>query len=143
MFPLLCTECSQRQTISIQQFFKNPIFVYEYELDKMFDEGDNVKYCALALCVIFNNRLHERWLTHLENEYLREIIDDLCEVSSVNRGLSRHMLRKELALLVHSYLRKESGIYSIIHDKMFVFLCWYFAKNMTKAFINHADPSPR
>lgn len=141
MFPLLCTECSQRQAISIQQFFKNPFFVYEYELDKMLVEGDNVKYCALALCVIFNNCLQERWLIHPENEYLREIIDDLCEVSSVNRGLSRHMLRKELELLVHSYLRKESGIYRIIQDKMFGFFCWYFAKNMTKEFINHAAPS--
>jgi hypothetical protein len=31
------------------------------------------------------------------------------------------MLRKELELLVHSYLRKESGIYRIIQDKMFFF----------------------
>ncbi|CAC5422232.1 unnamed protein product [Mytilus coruscus] len=62
-FPLLCKLYSDNPELSIKNFFKTPFSVYKDECDNLHKKGHFGKYCALALCVIFNNRLEEEWLT--------------------------------------------------------------------------------
>ncbi|CAC5379276.1 ZYG11 [Mytilus coruscus] len=58
-FPLLCKLYSDNPGLDITNFFQNPFSVYKDEIDKLHKKGHFGKYCALALCVIFNNRLEE------------------------------------------------------------------------------------
>ncbi|CAC5386111.1 unnamed protein product [Mytilus coruscus] len=62
-FPLICKLYSVNPQLNITDFFQNPFSVYELEIDKLHQNGHFGKYCALALCVMFNNRLEEEWLT--------------------------------------------------------------------------------
>ncbi|CAC5388467.1 unnamed protein product [Mytilus coruscus] len=57
----------------------NPFTVYEAEIDKLQKKGFSSKYCALALCVMFNNNVKEDILTEEVNEEIRTIIENTCE----------------------------------------------------------------
>ncbi|VDH91290.1 Hypothetical predicted protein [Mytilus galloprovincialis] len=91
--------------------------VYKEEIDKLQTEGAHVKYCALALCVMFNNQLKEEWLTEHVNENIKTIIKNTYEACKVVEGTSRLVLRDELDSLTHTYIRKDGEVYRTIHDK--------------------------
>ncbi|XP_076082213.1 uncharacterized protein LOC143052931 [Mytilus galloprovincialis] len=62
-FPLLCSLYHKNRNVDIKEFFKSPFGFYRSELDTLSEHGDegNYKICGLALCVLFNNQLNEKW----------------------------------------------------------------------------------
>ncbi|VDI62932.1 Hypothetical predicted protein [Mytilus galloprovincialis] len=62
-FPLLCSLYHEKEDVDVKEYFKNPFDVYKRELDRLSEHGDegNYKICSLALCVLFNNQLSEKW----------------------------------------------------------------------------------
>ncbi|CAC5414088.1 unnamed protein product [Mytilus coruscus] len=80
-FPLLCKLCHENPSLNITDFFQNPFTVYESEIDKLQKKGFYSKYCALALCVIFNNNLNEK------------ISELLCQSGSKNSFHINHQLQ--------------------------------------------------
>ncbi|CAC5381652.1 unnamed protein product [Mytilus coruscus] len=138
-FPLLCKLCSKNTKLNIVDFFKNPFTVYKEEIDKLQTEGAHVKYCALALCVMFNNRLKEKWLTEDVGKDIKTIIKNTYEACYVVKGTSRLVLRDELDSLIHTFIRKDGKVYRTIHDKLFDFLAFYFGSVMIHCLINNAS----
>ncbi|XP_076078903.1 uncharacterized protein LOC143048928 [Mytilus galloprovincialis] len=137
-FPLLCQLYSKNSKLNIVNFFKNPFIVYKEELDKLQTEGAHGKYCALALCVMFNNQLKEKWLTEDVDDNIKTIIKNTYEACKVLEGTSRLVLRDELDSLTHTYIRKDGEVYRSIHDKLFDFLAFYFGSEMIYCLINNA-----
>ncbi|VDH99804.1 Hypothetical predicted protein [Mytilus galloprovincialis] len=121
------------------EFFKNPFSVYKEEIDKLQLEGAHVKYCALALCVMFNNHIKEEWLTEDVDKDIKTIIKNTYEACKVMKGTSRLVLRDELDSLTHTFIRKDDDVYRTIHDKLFDFLAYYFGSAMIYCLIKNAS----
>ncbi|XP_071178356.1 uncharacterized protein [Mytilus edulis] len=138
-FPLLCQLYSKNKNLIMEDFFKNPFTVYKEEIDTLQTEGAHVKYCALALCVMFNNSLKEEWLTEDVDKDIKTIIKNTYEACKVVKGTSRLVLRDELDSLTHTFIRKDGELYRTIHDKLFDFLAFYFGSVMTYCLINNAS----
>ncbi|XP_071178357.1 ankyrin repeat domain-containing protein 50-like [Mytilus edulis] len=138
-FPLLCQLYSKNKNLIMEDFFKNPFTVYKEEIDKLQTEGGYVKYCALALCVMFNNRFKEEWLTQDVNKDIKTIIKNTFEACKVVKGTSRLVLRDVLDSLTQTFIRKDGEVYRTIHDKLFDFLAFYFGSAMIYCLINNAS----
>ncbi|XP_063396977.1 uncharacterized protein LOC134681326 [Mytilus trossulus] len=138
-FPLLCQLYSKNKNLIMEDFFKNPFTVYKEEIDKLQTEGAHVKYCALALCVMFNNRLKEEWLTEDVDKDITKIIENTYEACKVVKGTSRLVVRDALDSLTHTFIRKDGEVYRTIHDKLFDFLAFYFGSVMIYCLMNNAS----
>ncbi|CAC5369600.1 unnamed protein product [Mytilus coruscus] len=137
-FPLLCKLYQENPSLNIKDFFHKPFSVYEVEIDKLQIKGFSSKYCALALCVMFNNNVKEETLIGEVNEETRAIIENTCEACKLDRGTSRLKLQDELNSLIHTFLKKEQNIYRTIHDKIFDFLVYYFGQKIMHCLIKNA-----
>ncbi|VDI48498.1 Hypothetical predicted protein [Mytilus galloprovincialis] len=140
-FPLLCQLYSKNTKLKMFDFFKNPFSIYKDDIDKLQSERAYVKYCALALCVMFDNYLKEEWLTKDVNEDIKTIIKNTFEACKVVEGLPRLVVRDELDSLIQTYIRKVGGVYRTIHDKLFDFLAFYYGTVMIDCLINNASSS--
>ncbi|VDI29459.1 Hypothetical predicted protein, partial [Mytilus galloprovincialis] len=89
-FPLLCKLSHDNPNLNIIDFFKNPFSVYEAEIEMLLKEGHYAKYCALALCVMFNNNLREEILTEDVDEVA--IIENTCEACRLDKRTHRPIL---------------------------------------------------
>ncbi|XP_063404021.1 ankyrin-3-like [Mytilus trossulus] len=138
-FPLLCKLYHANPSYNIKDFFQNPFTVYEAEIDMLQKKGFYSKYCALALCVIFNNNLNKEILTEEMNRETRAIIKNTCEACRLDRGTSRLTLQDDLNSFIHTFLKKEQNIYKAIHDKIFDFLVYYFGKKIIGCLIKNAQ----
>ncbi|XP_071122328.1 uncharacterized protein [Mytilus edulis] len=138
-FPLLCKLYSKNTKLKMLQFFKNPFSIYKEEIDKLQLEGAHVKYCALALCVMFNNHIKEEWLTEDVDKDIKTIIKNTYEACKVMKGTSRLVLRDELDSLTSTFMRKDDDVYRTIHDKLFDFLAYYFGSAMIYCLIKNAS----
>ncbi|XP_071135771.1 uncharacterized protein [Mytilus edulis] len=137
-FPLLCKLYNDKPDLSITEFFRNPFSVYKEEIDKLQKNGHG-KYCALALCVIFNNRLEEEWFTDEINKEKRKTIKNTCEACKLDRGTSRIILLDEIKHLEHTFMKKDKNVYKTKHDKIFDFLAYYFGQTIIHCLIKNAD----
>ncbi|CAC5369602.1 unnamed protein product [Mytilus coruscus] len=137
-FPLLCKLYRENPSLDIRDFFCKPFSVYEQEIDMLQIKGFPRKYCALALCLMFNNNLMEETLTEEVDEETRAIIENTFEACKLDRGTSRLVIQDELNSLIHTFLKKEQNIYKTIHDKIFDFLVYYFGKKIIHCLIKNA-----
>lgn len=141
-FPLLCKLYSTNKSVAqLDNYFQNPFQVYKSELDKMLVDGGNEKYCALALCVVFNNYVVEHDLTTELDPQFRGVIDNVCGACRLTSGISTYTLRDEMEILKGSFLKKENGVYSTIHDKLFDFLSHYFLNTMVGCLLQNSSSS--
>ncbi|VDI01041.1 ankyrin repeat domain-containing protein 17 [Mytilus galloprovincialis] len=138
-FPLLCKLYHDNPELIITDFFQNPFSIYEAEIDTFLKKGHYAKYCALALCVMFNNKLKEEMLTEQVNEETRIIIENTCEACRLDRGTSRLVLQDELDSLTHTFIKKEHNVYKILHDKIFDFLVKIYGQKIIYCLIRNAD----
>ncbi|XP_052089965.1 uncharacterized protein LOC127726586 [Mytilus californianus] len=138
-FPLLCNLYYVNSELNITDFFQNPFSVYEAEIDKLHTKRHFGKYCALALCVMFNNELEEKLLMGEIEIQTRTTIEKTCEACRLARGTSRLMLLDELKSLEHTFIKKEHGVFKTLHDKIFDFVAFYFGQTMTECLIRNAD----
>ncbi|CAC5399442.1 unnamed protein product [Mytilus coruscus] len=81
--------------------------IYKEEIDKLQTEGAHGKYCALALCVMFDNRLKEELLTKDVDKDVKKVIKNTYEACKVMKGTSRLVLRDELDSLTHTFMKKD------------------------------------
>jgi hypothetical protein len=88
-------------------------------------EKDKCKVCALALCVIFNNRFNEEYLT-TENNEIQLVIQNTLWQCKLAKGSSFVMLHDALRTLEGNFVVKVDKIYRAIHDKLYDFLAYYF-----------------
>ncbi|CAC5411860.1 unnamed protein product [Mytilus coruscus] len=138
-FPRLCKLYHDNPILNVKNFFHNPFSVYEAEIDKLLKKGHHTKYCALALCVLFNNKLKEEMLTEEVGDETRTIIENTCEACRLDRGTSRLVLQDELDSLKDTFIKKENNIYKILHDKIFDFLTFFYEQKIIPCLIRNAD----
>lgn len=140
-FPLLCRQYHDKPEHDDTDFFRNLFLVYKAEIDMLLKRGHHVKYCVLALCVMFNNKLKEETLTEKLNEGTRTIIQNTCEACRLERGTSRLVLQSELNSLKGTFLKKEHKMYKIINDKVFDFLVHLLGRQILPCLVKNAESS--
>ncbi|VDI65286.1 Hypothetical predicted protein [Mytilus galloprovincialis] len=140
-FPLLCSLYNWEKHGDVLEFFKNPFFVYQTELDSLGRHGDegNYKICSLALLVLFNNQLKDKWIQGTVTRDQQQLIETTCDACGLNRGTSKAKLKEALLTLEGTFVHKQDGIYRTVHDKLFDFLAYYFGQKMIECLIDHAD----
>ncbi|XP_063416330.1 uncharacterized protein LOC134697976 [Mytilus trossulus] len=140
-FPLLCSLFDKTKDPYIKKFFTKPFDVYKNELDNLGLHGDggNLKICSLALCVIFNNHLEEKWFKGNVTVKQRRIIEDTCDACEIDRNTSKAKLKKALDTLEGTFICKQNGLYRTIHDTLFDFIAHYLSKKMIECLIEHGD----
>ncbi|XP_076084369.1 uncharacterized protein LOC143055111 [Mytilus galloprovincialis] len=139
-FPLLCSLYHEKEDVDVKEYFKNPFDVYKRELDRLSEHGDegNYKLCSLALCVLSNNQLNEKWFQGKATDEQRRIINDTCEACEFN-SIPKPKLKKALDTLDGTFIFKQNGIYKTVHNKLFDFLAHYFGHKMIDCLIDHGD----
>ncbi|VDI29738.1 Hypothetical predicted protein [Mytilus galloprovincialis] len=140
-FPLLCSLYDVEKHGGVKDFFQNPFMVYQNELDSLRRcgvEGKN-KICSLALIVLFNNHLTDKWLKGKVTKKQRQILEDTCEACGLNRSTSKAELNESLHTLEGTFVHKENGKHKTVHDKLFDFLAHYFGKKMVECLIDHGE----
>ncbi|XP_076080153.1 uncharacterized protein LOC143050939 [Mytilus galloprovincialis] len=139
-FPLLCSLYNEEKHGDVNIFFENPYIVYENELDRLSRQGDEgkCKKCSLALLVIFNNQLREKWFHGGITNAQTKIIKDTCEACGINM-IPKINLKTELDTLVGTFVSKQDGIYRTMHDKLFDILAYYFGQQIIECLIEHGD----
>ncbi|VDI16414.1 Hypothetical predicted protein, partial [Mytilus galloprovincialis] len=139
-FPLLCSLYHEKEDVDVKEYSQNPFDVYKRELDRLSEHGDegNYKICSLALCVLCNNQLNEKWFQGKMTDEQRQIIIDTCEVCGFN-SIPKVKLKKALDTLDGTFICKQNGIYRTLHDKLFDFLAHYFGQKMIECLIDHGD----
>ncbi|VDI69484.1 Hypothetical predicted protein [Mytilus galloprovincialis] len=103
-------------------------------------QGDDGKYkkSSLALLVIFNNQLREKWFQGRITIEQTQIIKDVCEACGIN-SVPKINLKTELDTLVGTFVSKQDGIYRTIHDKLFDILAFYFGQEIIECLMEHGD----
>ncbi|XP_063438379.1 uncharacterized protein LOC134719303 [Mytilus trossulus] len=139
-FPLLCSLYNEEKHGNVNTFIKNPYIFYENEIDSLSRQGDEgkSKKCSLALLVIFNNHLREKWFKGRITNDQTNIIKDTCEACGIN-SIPKANLKTELDTLVGTFISKQDGIYRTIHDKLFDILAYYFGPKIIECLIEHGD----
>ncbi|XP_052083265.1 ankyrin-1-like isoform X2 [Mytilus californianus] len=140
-FPLMCKMYHDNPERNISDFFQNPFSAYEVEMEQIRIKGCLGKFCALSLCVMFNNELEEEVFTEDRNTEIRTIIENTCKACRLEKGTTGFTLLKELDSLEHTFIKKIGGAYKTINDKLFDFLSNYFGKYMIQTLIKngHSD----
>ncbi|CAC5363450.1 ANK [Mytilus coruscus] len=153
LYPFISCECNlvstdlrltrKQENININEFFSLPFNVLEKQLISVWDQGEEGRYtiCALALCVIRDNRLEGKYLESKEPG-LRDVLDDVCEACGLSRGASTVKILENMDTLVDTYFKEANGIYTAVHDKVFDFLAKYCGKmsmKMLDCLIEHAS----
>ncbi|XP_052085845.1 uncharacterized protein LOC127723320 [Mytilus californianus] len=140
-FPLLCSLYHEKEGVDVKEYFKNPFDIYKSELDRLSEHGDegNYKICSLALCVLLNNHLEEKWFLGKVTKRQKQIIKDTYNACGLDRRISKIKLQHALDTLDGTFICKQNGIYRTVHDKLFDFLAHYFGQKMIECLIDHGD----
>ena len=135
-FPLLCGLCQKTNHVDIK-----PFDFYKEEIDYLLAsdcEKVQCKVCALALCVIFNNRFKEEYLTRKNNE-IQLVIQSTLLKCKLSKDSPFEKLYDALRTLDVTFVVKVDKCYRAIHDKLYDFLAYYFGGNMPELIIEHAQ----
>ena len=138
-FPLLCGLYQKSNCVDIKSFFRNPFKFYKEEIDYLSNSDkkkDKYKVCALALCVIFNNRFKEEYLTRKNNE-IQVVIKSTLFKCKLSKDPSFEKIHDALETLEGTFVMKVDKVYRAMHDKLYDFLAYYFGENMTELIIEH------
>ncbi|XP_071141713.1 uncharacterized protein [Mytilus edulis] len=140
-FPLLCSLYHDKKNVDAEEFFKNPFAFYKNELDNLSAHGDEGKYriCSLALCVLFNNHLEEKWFLGKVTKEQNQIIKDTFNACGLDRRISKTKMQHALDTLDGTFICKQNGVYRSLHDKLFDFLVHYFGQKIIECLIDHGD----
>ena len=118
-FPLLCALYQKNNCGDIKSFFKESFKFYTGEIDDLSAsdcDKDKFKVCALVLCVIFNNRFKEEYLT-TKNKEIQQIIEKTLSQCKLNKYSSFRNLDEALCTLTGNLVMKVDKVYRAIHDK--------------------------
>ena len=140
-FPLLCALYQKDNHVDIKSFFEKPFNFYTAEIDYLSAsdfEKDQCKVCALVLCVIFNNRFKEEYLT-TENNEIQLVIQSTLLKCKLSKGSSFEKLHDALRTLEGTFVVKIDKVYRAIHDKLYDFLAYYFGGKMPELIIKHVQ----
>lgn len=142
-FPLLCSLYNNinkkyNQDAIVKEFSITPYSVLKSQLDEIINDRDVEKYCALALCVMFNNHLEEAFFIGEISDEIELVFKDTCEACFVPPFKTRTDLLNALKSLKHFVLKMENGVYSTFHDRLFDCLIFFLGHRIIKCMIKHA-----
>lgn len=67
--PLLCSLYARSKCVSATEFFNNPFTVYTGELDRLYEQNNKTKLCALFLCVVYDYHIDVSTIIEEESRF--------------------------------------------------------------------------
>ena len=135
MFPLLCKMYASSESNSGVSFFEYPLEAIEKQLNEM-KEQNECCFIGLALIVVYNNKLYKQQNRNIKFD---EVFDDVFEdLGLVNRP-SKSRVLEGLQALEGNYTKELESTITVIHDKIFDILSFYFGKRIPKAILTHGS----
>lgn len=143
-FPLLCClyykiNKKYNHDVTVKEFPLTPYSLIKSQLDELIKTGDFKKYCALALCVMFDNQLEEAFFNGEISDEIEHVFTDTCDACRVPSSTTRKDLLKSLESLDDFVLKKENGVFSAVHDRLFDCLLFLLGQRIIKCIIEHAQ----
>ncbi|XP_052086582.1 putative ankyrin repeat protein RBE_0220 [Mytilus californianus] len=138
--PLMCFLFSRHKKFDINEFLSSPYDTFCTEWDNL-KSVDTEKFCVLLLCVIYNGTINDVILdisNELEKDEKKKL-KEIFEWCKLNRGTSRLAIQAKMKVCIDTYFIKVDREYTVIHDKMFDFLCSYFGKTLLTPILKYAD----
>lgn len=136
-FPLLCKLYGGRQEnpkTSIDMFFASPIDMMLQELEGFMNEPDQTVLVVLFIFVTSNNIINVDEMN--QNEF-KELLSDIVEYFEIHHPLTRQLLATQLDRLTNTYVTMSNSVYSIIHEKIFDILVYFYGKHKLNLLIKH------
>ncbi|XP_062582487.1 uncharacterized protein LOC134244239 isoform X2 [Saccostrea cucullata] len=139
-FPLLCKLISTNMKFkkNIKRFLKFPYKEYDHELDVLRHHPTPYEYCALALCIFFDNGIQLSHLQKGKDEKVDEIFDEVYEECCLEQGTSRKRIKLALEALTDSFIIKDDDAYKLLHAKLTEIIACHFAKESLHLLIKFA-----
>ncbi|VDH99713.1 Hypothetical predicted protein, partial [Mytilus galloprovincialis] len=143
-FPLLCKLSKGKYMNDIQQLFSDPLTTIKADLKKL-KTGDNLQFCAVALCTLLNNKFKVQWL-NINNEtndiQVRNAVRELCLEFNLDLTNSTDLKRIQNRFGEEmNWLSESDDTFHHIHDEIFNIAAVLCGKSYQRCFINHANSS--
>ncbi|XP_052082660.1 uncharacterized protein LOC127720221 [Mytilus californianus] len=140
-FPLLCSLYRESESVDAVNFFKHPFEIFQTELDSLSASKIEGKYrlCGLALCVLFNNKIEDKWFQSKRADYEETMLQDVYGACRLDRGTSKELIGEELRTLEGTYVCKQNETYTVLHDMLFDCIVYFFGQKMLQCLIEHGD----
>ncbi|CAC5404353.1 unnamed protein product [Mytilus coruscus] len=114
-FPLLCALYSTQEDKTM--YFVNPYKILREEMKNIKEKSD-IAFLALALLVVQDNNI-DRQLLSLENNTIKELLNNLCNECGFKYFPSTTVLLSALSDLNGTYIKEKDDRFTCNHDKLF------------------------
>ncbi|CAC5423705.1 unnamed protein product [Mytilus coruscus] len=139
-FPLLCKLSRDKTSEEVKKLFTAPLISIKNNIHTIINEN-NDQFCALVLCVVFNNGFNTDWLT-LESvsEKKNDKIEDIVKEFNIDlsKGKHRNSLKSGFSTLNGTFLKLRGKEYRMIHDKIYKMASVICGQHLTECFIKYA-----
>ena len=138
MFPLLCMMYAASESNPGVEFFQYPIKAFKEQLGKM-NEQNECCFIGLALIVVYNNKLYKHLLQNGDDKKFEDVFNKVFEELGLRNKPSKRSVLSGLQAQEGIYTKELESTITVIHDKIFDILSWYFGKRIPKAILAHGS----
>ena len=138
MFPLLCMMYAASKSNPGVRFFQYPIKAIKKQLSKM-NEQNECCFIGLALIVVYNNKLYKHLLQNGDDKKFKDVFKNVFEELGLKNKPSKRSVLSGLQAQEGIYTKELESKITVIHDKIFDILSWYFGKRIPKAILTHGS----
>lgn len=135
-FPLLCSFYKQHNKCYSADIFKYPYDVLKNELEMIFFNSEDGKFCAMVLLVMFDNQLPLTYITVPVKQEVKTIVEHTLTACGLKKD---HKIKDDIESLMQSFCSESNGIYHALDLQMFNFLAHFVGEKMTKHLILNAS----
>lgn len=144
-FPLLCKLSTGKTIDEIYQLFSDPLRTIKSELKKVQSEN-NLQFCAIALCTLFDNKFKIEWLNVNSEENVAPVRDAVNEIClefnlEITNDIDLKRIQDQFGQEQIDWLKKSTDTYHHIHYQIFKIASVLCGESYTQCFINHAPSS--
>ncbi|CAG2254650.1 unnamed protein product [Mytilus edulis] len=144
-FPLLCKLSKDKTSEEVKKLFAAPLISIKQNINNIIHENKQ-QFCALVLCIIFNDGFHTDWLKvgsvserkNMKTDKLEYIVKEFD--IDLSKEMHRNSLKAGFSTLNGTYLKLRGTEYRMIHDKIYKMAAVICGQHLTEYFIKYATP---
>ncbi|CAG2251705.1 unnamed protein product [Mytilus edulis] len=142
-FPLLCKLSKDKTSEEVKKLFTVPLISIKENINNIIHENKQ-QFCALVLCIIFNDGFDTDWLklgsvSERKNMKIDQLVHIVKEFDiDLSKQRQRNSLKADFSTLNGTYLKLRGTEYRMIHDKIYKMAAVICGQHLTECFIKYA-----